>query len=118
MKEHFQQRIDDTRQAYLDALNRLKEGIPIHKNLVGKPINITATTIALEAGKSRNPLYHTHKDILDMIHLVKTEEKKQENKTKETSEVENLKQRVKELEEDNKKLLNVNATLLNRNRMA
>ena len=44
MKEHFQQRIDDTRKAYLDALNRLKSGNPTHKNLVGKEIKINATT--------------------------------------------------------------------------
>ena len=67
MKDHFKQKIDDTRQAYLDALDRLKKGKPTHKYLIGKTIKINATVIALEAGKSRNPLYHTHKDILDMI---------------------------------------------------
>lgn len=98
MKEHFQQRIDDTRQAYLDALDRLKNGCPTNPSLQGKKIKINAATIALEAGKSRNPLYHTHKDILDMINDVKTEEKQEENKIKEASEIEILKGRIRVLE--------------------
>ncbi len=36
MKDHFKQKIDDTRQAYLDALGRLKAGNPTHKDLVDK----------------------------------------------------------------------------------
>lgn len=108
MKEHFEKRIDDTRQAYLEALDRLKKGQPIHKELIGKPIKINATTIALEAGKSRNPLYHTHKNILDMI----VDTKKSAVVKKEVSENDKLKERIKYLEEENKRLLNVNATLL------
>jgi hypothetical protein len=34
MKQYFQQRIDDTRKAYLEALNRLKSGNQKHKDLV------------------------------------------------------------------------------------
>lgn len=112
MTEYFKQRIDETRQAYLDALARLKEGKPNHQELRGKDIKINATTIALEAGKSRNPLYHNHKDILDMIHDVMKEDKHTEKKVKEVSEVEILKDRIKELEEQNKKLMSVNATLI------
>ena len=112
MTDYFKQRIDETRQAYLDALYRLKNGNPTHKDLIGKEIKINATTIALESGKSRNPLYHTHKDILEMINDVVIEDKKEERKVKEYSEVELLKQKVKDLEEVNKKLMSVNATLL------
>ena len=112
MKQHFKQRIDDTRQAYLDALTRLKNGVPNHPELNGREFKINATTIALEAGKSRNPLYHTHKDILDMIHDEKTQNKTVAVKIKENSEIDSLKNRIKELEEQNKKLISVNATLL------
>jgi hypothetical protein len=112
MNNYFKKRIDDTRQAYLDALERLKKGIPNHPDLKGKEYKINATTIALESGKSRNPLYHTHKDILDMINEVVNEDKKEEKKVRESSEVEILKQKIKDLEEQNKKLINVNATLL------
>lgn len=112
MKEYFQQRVDETRQAYLEALERLKKGIPTHHEIKGKEYKINATTIALESGKSRNPLYHTHKDILEMINDVVVGDKKQEKKIKESSEIEILKQKIKELENQNKNLLNVNATLL------
>lgn len=112
MTDYFKQRIDETRQAYLDALERLKNGKPTHKDLVGKEIKINATTIALESGKSRNPLYHTHKDILEMINDVVVEDKKEERKIKESFEIDILKQKIKDLEEQNKKLINVNATLL------
>lgn len=112
MKEHFQQRVDDTRKAYLDALDRLKSGNPTHKDLIGKPIKINATTIALEAGKSRNPLYHAHKDILDMIVLAKEYNKDNKNEVEEKSELAMLKEKYSFLEEENRKLLNVNATLL------
>lgn len=112
MTDYFKQRIDETRQAYLDALERLKKGNPKHKDLVGKEIKINATTIALESGKSRNPLYNTHKDILEMINEVVVEDKKEERKIKESSELEILKQKVKDLDEQNKKLMSVNATLL------
>lgn len=76
MTDYVKQRIDDTIQAYLDALERLKKGIPNHIELKEKEYKINATTIALESGKSRNPLYHTHKDILEMINEVVSEDKK------------------------------------------
>lgn len=117
MTEYFKQRIDETRQAYLDALTRLKEGKPNHPELKSKEYKINATTIALESGKSRNPLYHTHKDILDMIHEVVSGEKQEEKKIKESSEVEVLKQRIKEVEEQNRKLMSVNANLLFKNNL-
>lgn len=114
MKEHFKQKIDDTKQAYLDALSRLQSGTPKHQDLKGKPFKINASTIALEAEKSRNPLYNTHKDILDIIKKNKHQSSETETKEKELSEVEALKKRIKELEEQNKKLINVNAGLLYR----
>lgn len=112
MTDYFKQRIDDTRQAYLDALARLKAGKPNHPELKGTEFKINASTIALESGKSRNPLYHNHKDILDMIHETMDNNKGVEKKIKESSEIEILKERIKELEEQNKKLMSVNATLL------
>lgn len=112
MTDYFKQRIDETRQAYLEALERLKNGNSTHKDLVGKEIKINATTIALESGKSRNPLYNTHKDILAMISEVVVKDKKYDQKIKMESEVNILKKRIKDLEEQNRKLMSVNATLL------
>lgn len=90
----------------------MKEGNPTHKDLVEKPIKINATTIALEARKSRNPLYHAHKDILDMIVLAKEDSKDNKSEDAEKSELAILKEKYSLLEEENRKLLNVNATLL------
>lgn len=112
MTDYFKQRIDETRQSYLNALERLKKGIPNHIELKGKEYKINATTIALESGKSRNPLYHNHKDILEMIHETVDDNKCVEKKIKESYGIEALKKRIKELEEQNKKLMSVNATLL------
>lgn len=104
-------KIDDTRQAYIDALERLKNGNPTHIELQGKDYKINAKTIALEANKSRNPLYHNHKDILNMIEEVKVQDKeKSHNKKQDT--IQALKAKVKQLEEDNKKLLSINAMYL------
>lgn len=112
MKDFYEKRIDDTRIAYIDALERLKNGTQTHPELKGKKIKINASTIAKESGKSRNPLYHTHKDILEMINDVKYEESKDIKDNKENLTIISLKDKIKKLEEENEHLLNVNATLL------
>jgi hypothetical protein len=101
----------DTRQVYIDALERLKSGKPTHQELQGKDYKINAKTIALEANKSRNPLYHTHKDILNMIEEVKLSDKEKKYHKKEDT-IQALKAKIKQLEEDNKKLLSINAIYL------
>ena len=57
---------------YLSALERLKHQEPRNKELslrasLGKPIKITPSTVAKEAGKSRNPLYTNFRHILNSI---------------------------------------------------
>jgi hypothetical protein len=54
-------------RAYRAALNRLAEGKATHPSLAGRPVGITPSTVAREARRSRNPLYTTHRDILDEI---------------------------------------------------
>ena len=58
---------DNTARAYRAALNRLAEGKATHPSLAGRPVRITPATVAREARRSRNPLYTTHRDILDEI---------------------------------------------------
>lgn len=58
---------DNTARAYRAALNRLAEGKATHPSLSGRPVRITPATVAREARRSRNPLYTTHRDILDEI---------------------------------------------------
>ena len=53
--------------AYRAALNRLAEGKATHPALAGHPARITPAAVAREARRSRNPLYTTHRGILDEI---------------------------------------------------
>lgn len=110
MKAHLKDRTDDTRQAYLDALERLKNGQPTNEQLKNKGYKINAQTIALEANRSRNPLYNTHKDILELIQKEIVKKPKQINSKDEL--ILQLKEKIKVLENENKKLLTVNAMYL------
>ncbi len=52
-------------RAYRAALARLVRGEG--RCVVGRRLRITPAAVAREAGRSRNPLYTTHRDILDEI---------------------------------------------------
>lgn len=58
---------ENTARAYRAALNRLVEGKATHPTLAGHPVRITPAAVARRARRSRNPLYTTHRDILDEI---------------------------------------------------
>ena len=58
---------ENTARTYRAALNRLVEGKATHPSLAGRPVRITPAAVAREARRSRNPLYTTHRDILDEI---------------------------------------------------
>ena len=61
-------RVDKTKVAYLAALRRLEKGRPMHPRLTGQRFSINVSTVCLEAGLSRNPLYaQQHRDVLDQI---------------------------------------------------
>jgi hypothetical protein len=59
---------DTAARAYRAALARLVRGEGRHRKHAGQAIPITPAAVAREAGRSRNPLYTTHRDILDEIH--------------------------------------------------
>lgn len=58
---------DRTASAYRAALDRLIRGVPRHPTHVGQTVRLTPTAVAREAGRSRNPLYTTHRAILEEI---------------------------------------------------
>lgn len=64
-------------------MHRLKTGTCTHASLAYKSYKINVQTLALEAGKSRNCLYNTHKDILGIIEESKLEESVKIDKKKE-----------------------------------
>src|SRR5215470_7549313 len=54
-------------RTYRAALERLVEGKATHPKYAGRPIKITPSAVAREAGLSRNPLYTTHRALLSEI---------------------------------------------------
>lgn len=58
---------ENAARAYRAALNRLVDGKATHPALAGRPVRITPAAVAREARRSRNPLYTTHRSILDEI---------------------------------------------------
>ena len=52
-------------RAYRAALARLVRGEGRHPDHQGRIVRISPASVAREAAKSRNPLYTTHRDILD-----------------------------------------------------
>jgi len=58
---------ENAARAYRAALNRLVEGKATHPALAGRPVRISPAAVAREARRSRNPLYTTHRGILDEI---------------------------------------------------
>jgi hypothetical protein len=71
-------RVDKTKAAYLAALRRLEKGRPMHPRLVGQHISINVSTVCLEAGLSRNPLYaQHHRDVLDEIRAAAERQREQ-----------------------------------------
>ena len=60
-------RVQSAARSYRAALARLVRGEGRHPDHAGRVVRITPAAVAREAGRSRNPLYTTHRDILDEI---------------------------------------------------
>ncbi|MDX2276175.1 MAG: hypothetical protein NW206_12060 [Hyphomonadaceae bacterium] len=61
--------MSDAARRYRAALTRLVNGTARHADHAGKPVRITPAAVAREAGMSRNPLYASHRDILEEIEI-------------------------------------------------
>lgn len=66
-KDYQGQRWQSAARSYRAALARLVRGEGRHADHAGRVVKITPTSVAREAGRSRNPLYTSHRDILDEI---------------------------------------------------
>ena len=66
-KDDQGQRWQSAARSYRAALARLVSGEGRHADHAGRVVKITPTSVAREAGRSRNPLYTSHRDILDEI---------------------------------------------------
>jgi gas vesicle protein len=114
LKQQYQDVLDHTEQAYRDALDRLVRGIQTHPDLKGKRVRITPTNVAREARRSRNPLYTTHKGILDDITAAAKKPVSDPMPATAEDKISELREVVKELKEDKRKLTSENAQLLYR----
>jgi hypothetical protein len=56
-------------RAYRAALERLIAGKATYPDHAGRPVRITPAAVAREAGRSRNPLYTTHRELLAEIEV-------------------------------------------------
>ena len=63
-KDDQGQRWQSAARSYRAALARLVRGEGRHADHAGRVVKITPTSVAREAGRSRNPLYTSHRDIL------------------------------------------------------
>ena len=76
------------------ALERLHAGTQTHPKLIGRRVRITASTVALEAGHSRNTLYASHRDVLnDLRALPRTARpRRQQNQRSSKTDYEKLRE--------------------------
>jgi hypothetical protein len=58
---------DSAARSYRAALSRLVRGEARNARYAGRAVRITPAAVAREAGRSRNPLYTTHREILEEI---------------------------------------------------
>lgn len=111
-----------TRQAYLDALYRLQNAVGVHPDHLGKLVRVTPTAVAREAGLTRNPLYTTHRDVLQQITASTTSNRHAGVAMSPLSalkdEVSKLRAEVKSLRDDRSRLASENLSLLHRARLA
>lgn len=109
-------------RAYRDALDRLLNGTAVHPSHAGRKVRVTPTSVAREAGKSRNPLYSTHVDILGEIARLASDERRHgfppDRIGQLEQEVSQLRSELRKQAVERRKLASENLTLMHRARVA
>ena len=114
MGNRYKEIEERARNDYRDALNRLVRGIQTHTKLKGRRVKITPTVVALEARRSRNPLYTTHKELLKEIRDAAKQPTPEQKAATAEDKINELREDNKQLREDKRKLASENADLLYR----
>ena len=108
--------------AYRAALDRLLCGKPTHPAFANRPIRITPASVAREAGRSRNPLYSTHRSFLIEIQAAANQRSVAGDLSSQISELEDankeLRRAIRRLRTDKRNLATENLALLHRARVA
>lgn len=114
--------MSNTARRYRAALSRLVAGKGRHPVHAGKAVRITPAAVAREAGMSRNPLYATHRDILDEIEVAAGAPAPAKDLASElakrTAELRDLRDAARRHEEQKRALVTENLALLYRARTA
>lgn len=101
-----------------EALGRLIEGRGRHSAHVGRPTRITPTSVAREAGCSRNTIYGTHRPILEAIRAANVSPTPAADLAAEIGKLEqtirDLRAEVRQLRQDKQRLASENLLLLQR----
>jgi hypothetical protein len=112
----------DAARRYRAALTRLTEGRGRHPLHSGKSVRITPAAVAREAGMSRNPLYATHRDILDEIEIAAVSPAPAKDLaaqlTARTGELRELREAARKHADEKRALATENLALLHRARAA
>lgn len=113
---------DAAANSYRTALARLSRGEGRHPSHAGRVIRITPASVAREAGRSRNPLYTTHRDILEEIEIATAACEPTQSLAGRIAELEatiaRLKQEVRRQTHEKRTLASENLLLLHRARTA
>jgi hypothetical protein len=109
----YDKRMQQSRQNYIDALDRLIRGVPRSTRFqqilaAGKRVQINVSSVAKEAGQSRNPLYQHYPDIVAKIEKVGAG-------NNQTAKVATARDKIAELREKLKGLTSEKAAALTRN---
>lgn len=99
-----------TEKLLREALSRLLRGVPTHPQHVGRAILITPSSVCREARVSRQPLYTTHRALIEEIALVR-QTVASRGRTGEQRQAQ-LKEKVATLEAQLKDALSENLTLV------
>ena len=109
-------------RSYRAALDRLVHGKGRHPDHEGRIVRITPASVAREAGRSRNPLYTTHRDILNEIEAAAKAPGPAKDLAARVSELEEqlakLREQVARHAEEKRKIATENLALLYRARTA
>jgi chromosome segregation ATPase len=111
--EYYRERMERSRRAITDALDRLVKGHPTHRDLKDTRYKITVTSVAKEANVSRTTI-HAYPDLHERINEHKKQKVASANTATKDDKIAELKERVAELETERRKLATQNAALVKR----
>lgn len=112
---HHKQRLQKTEARLNDALERLREGRPIHP-LHRHGYTLTVAALAREAGVARNAIYTNHRAILDDVHAIAGDPAKPVTTWQE--KLDELHMLIRTMKQEQRRLVSENALLLQRARSA